>query len=86
MQFKAWPVDEGEMGIRLDVDVDREADLPPCPGLGGWKKAGSGIWWTRIKGQAAMDLAAVLSGSPDGWFQDVMVTMDGDRLAGIVPA
>lgn len=86
MQFTAWPVDEGDLGIRLDIDRGTRASLPPCPGLGGWKEEGPGSWWTRLKGAAAVELAAALESTPDGWFQDVTVTMDGTRLVSAVPA
>ena len=85
MKFKAWPVDEGDMGIRLDVDTERRCDLPPCPGEGGWKGQ-NGAWWTRIVGPTAAALARRLSGTPDGFYQDVIIEMDGDKVVSILPA
>ena len=84
--FKAWPVDEGQHGIRLDIDVERRADLPPCPGMGGWKGDNNGIWWTHVHGPVATNLAQSLLTTRDGWFQYVDVVVDGDRLIEITPA
>lgn len=83
--FKAWPVDEGQHGIRLDIDVERRIDLPPCPGMGGWK-GGDGLWYTNIHGQLAVRLAQSLLTTREGWFQYVDVVVDGDRLIEITPA
>ena len=85
MKFMAWPVDEGEMGIRLDIDTWRKCDLPPCPGMGGWKGQ-NGAWWTRVIGPTAVELASRLSGSPGGFYQNVVVEMDGDSFVSIYPA
>lgn len=82
-QFIAWPVDEGEYGIRLDIDTERRCDLPPCPGPG-WIGQ-NGAWWTRVKGAVAVELAAKLSATRAGFYQNVVVEMDGDRLVAIRP-
>jgi hypothetical protein len=55
--------DEGQMGIRIDIETDGPAPRV-CPGLGGWKRGDlAGDWWTRVKGQIAGDLIRDMAGS-----------------------
>lgn len=85
IKFTAWPTDEGEWGIRLDIDVSIKIDLPPCPGMGGWKAAGDGSWWCNIHGEVATKLAERLLATRDGWYQYIEIVMDGDKLVSIQP-
>ena len=52
--------DEGQWGVRVDIPEAVDASLPPCPGLGGWKKGPDG-YHTYLKGHRAQAVADVMN-------------------------
>jgi hypothetical protein len=68
--------DEGIMGARLEVFSKPHG----CPGLGGWKCAENGGWFTRVKGEEAERILRASEFAPGN---TVTLELDGDRVVGI---